>query len=176
MSRPTWPPALDTSMGDGWRMTRGVAGGIAEEDRRCRVGFGGCSDAGVEIGLGAAGVDTVARSSATSGDSKSHTTPCFRQFPHRGWTSSHWGQFSMGEACRWEPRKASYLDLADLAPPTPSARLLVGPSWRHGSELEQMLNRRHLGGLERKLMAEADDDGARNGSMAASSFRLEGRL
>ena len=40
------------------------------------------------------GVSTTKRESAISGFSKSQRTPCLTQFPHRGWTSSHFGLIS----------------------------------------------------------------------------------
>ena len=35
------------------------------------------------------GVSSTVRESTMSGLSKSQRTPCLTQFPHRGWTSSH---------------------------------------------------------------------------------------
>lgn len=64
---------------------RGVAGERPEEDQRFDSVFGRARVAGVEeIGLARDGVDVEARSSATCKVSKSHTTPCFSQLPHRG--------------------------------------------------------------------------------------------
>jgi len=72
--------------------SRGIGGGGIPGDVRCLCALEACAGTGCGVGgmgLGAAGVEAEASSSATSADSKSHTTPCFMQLPHLGWTSSH---------------------------------------------------------------------------------------
>ena len=56
--------------------------------------------AGVDGDSGAAAA--VCSSARTSGFSKSHATPCLRQLPHRGWTSSHCRKQKQGGPSQWK--------------------------------------------------------------------------
>lgn len=73
-----------------------MAGGEPEKEgvfARCADGDGAVDEA---LSMGDCddwvfeGVRAVRRSSNMSGFSKSHGTPCLRQLPHLGWTSSHY--------------------------------------------------------------------------------------
>jgi hypothetical protein len=99
MSRLDGGLPLASVAGGGWGVMLGrdewpPGEGPPGEDRRLACVYDGFRPPGVVavvVGLVVVpGVDTAGvRSSSSSGDSKSHLTPCFSQLPHRGWTSSH---------------------------------------------------------------------------------------
>jgi hypothetical protein len=93
--------------------------------------------AGVE-GDSAAEAEAAWSSARTSGCSKSHGTPCFRQLPHRGWTSSHCcrpkkGLSSVKAIKTGFSNRSTHLDFARLAPPAAGPGFLVGSTRWHNS-------------------------------------------